>query len=211
MLRAGKRGCFVCLFFVHNHPGALSETLRYHLPSNTAGQERRRRSCFLIIHGGLKGASRPLRWSRTGADESACFVSIDCTDFFRCYLCFFFYNKKYEKRGTQRKKNYKKTWKIQQKNNAVSLYTSHTEQAHIPSQHTHTHTAVSSLAALLEIRLIRFRKIIIKLMNGVGKQNTAWQALLQTHTHTKQLMNMHTNTLPGIICSAPKSFFTVVI
>lgn len=49
-------------------------------------------------------------WCRTDAVTSArsnfaCFVSIDCTDFFQRYLCIFFYSKKKKRKNTKKKKS----------------------------------------------------------------------------------------------------------
>ncbi len=151
---------------------------------------------------GTYDANRPLCGVTDTSARQICLFRIHWLHwlFFNVICAFFSTGKK-----RTHKKNHKKTWKIQHKNNnSVSLYTLYTEQAHILCQHTHSHThthththtqiAVSLLTAPHEIRLIRFRKIIIKLMNRVGKQNTAWQALLQTHTPDHVHTHTHTHT-----------------
>ena len=195
---------FVLLFSLlvdsERHPGRFSQTLRSHLPGSTSGQERRLKRRFLVIYDDLlRGGAEQTQSHRPG---QICLFRIHWLHwlFFNVICGGFFYSKKKKKKRTQRKKIIKRLEKIQYKNNSVSLYTLYTEQAHILRQHTHNNTAVSLLTAPLEIRLIRFRKIIIKLINRAGKQNTAWQALCKhththTHTHTHQLMRTHTRTL----------------
>lgn len=114
-------------------------------------------------------------------------------------ICAFFLQvKNTEKEKHKRKKIIKDLENRQQKTmlfcSILCIQNTHTHT------HTNTHTAVSSLTAPCEIRLIRFRKIINKLINRVGETK---HCMTDTHTHT------HKHTLPGIICSAPKSFFTV--
>lgn len=153
-------------------------------------------AAFVVTRVGLKTPTDlcvvvPNRHGHVGPVKFACFVSIDCTDFFfQCYLCFFFYS---EKRNTKKKKFIKRLEKNTTQKTILSRATHCIQNKNTFSVSTQTSTAVSLLTASLEIRLIRFRKIIIKLMNRVGKQNTAWQALLQTHTHTCTSSCTHTH------------------
>lgn len=139
--------------------------------------------------------------TRTPATSPVLYPLTALTSFILMLSVLFFLQLKIRKKkwNTMGKKNYKRLLKILHKKQLfLSLYTLHTEQAHVLRQHTHIHThfAIPTLLAPLKIRLIRNRKIIIKLMKRVGKQNAAWQALLQTHTHThtRRLMNTHRQT-----------------
>lgn len=147
--------CFVFYFLFHSdsesHPRALSQTLRSHLPGSTAGREWKLKSCFLVIHVELKMPADlcVVALNRHGhIDLSILLVSYPLTaltflfNSFQCYLCFFLFlwRKNKDKRNTKEKKIIKDLEKKQHKNNSVSLYTLHTEQAHMLRQHTHTHT-----------------------------------------------------------------------
>lgn len=204
--------CFVFYFLFHSdsesHPRALLQTLRSHLPGSTAGREWKLKSCFLVIHVELKMPADlcVVALNRHGhIDLSILLVSYPLTaltflfNSFQCYLCFFLFlrRKNKDKRNTKEKKIIKDLEKKQHKNNSVSLYMLHTEQAHMLRQHTHTHTytAVLTLTAPLEIRLIRFRKIIIKLMNRVGGNNTHCMAGFVANAHTCSWTHMHARTL----------------
>lgn len=100
---------------------------------------------LLVIHMGLKTPTNlcavvPNRHGHTGPVKFACFVSIDCTDYFFNVICaFFFYSKK---KRTPRKKKHKKDWKkIQYKKQfCLALHIIHKASAH--STHTHTHTRI---------------------------------------------------------------------
>lgn len=153
--------CFVFYFLFHSdsesHPRALSQTLRSHLPGSTAGREWKLKSCFLVIHVELKMPADlcVVALNRHGhIDLSILLVSYPLTaltflfNSFQCYLCFFLFlrRKNKDKRNTKEKKIIKDLEKKQHKNNSVSLYTLHTEQAHMLRQHTHTHLHCSSYA-----------------------------------------------------------------
>lgn len=176
-------------FYSESHPCVFSPTQRNHLPGSTPGQEPRLKELLLAFSYGTEDASWlphvgfEQNWSQRLGDF-ACFVSINCTYFFYV-ICAFFLQLKIRKKNMEHieKKIIKDFKNIRQKNSSFSLYTLHTEQAHTLRWHTQTHTAVPTLPAPLKIRLIRNRKIINKLMKRVGKQNTAWRALLRTHTH----------------------------
>lgn len=191
------------LLIFESHPGAFSQTLTTHLPGSTTGQERRLESCFLL-HVGLMTPTdlcvvvpKQTRSHQPGQ-----------TRLFRIHWlhwCFsmvsvfflFFSTAKLKKKNTKEKKKHKKTWKNTTQKTILSRSTQCIQNKHTRT-HTlcqQTHTRVSLLTAPLEIsRGRRFRKIIIKPINRVGKQNTAWQALLQTHTHTHTHQLMYTRT-----------------
>lgn len=90
----------IIIIILKSHPWVLSQTLWFHLPGIPAGQERRLKSCFFGFSRGTKDASQPLR---VGSEQKrshrpvkfACFVSIDCTDFFSMLsVLFLFYSDK---------------------------------------------------------------------------------------------------------------------
>lgn len=194
--------CFVFYFLFHSdsesHPRALSQTLRSHLPGSTAGREWKLKSCFLVIHVELKMPADlcVVALNRHGhIDLSILLVSYPLTaltflfNSFQCYLCFFLFlrRKNKDKRNTKEKKNHKRLGKkTTQKQFCLTLHAAYRTSTHAPSTHTHTHTytAVLTLTAPLEIRLIRFRKIIIKLMNRVGGNNTHCMAGFVANAHT---------------------------
>lgn len=86
------------VFFVdsESHPGALSQTLRSHLPGTTAGHEQRLKSCFLVTHSAYWDANRPLcggsEQTRSRCPGQILPVSYPLTALtsFQCYLCFCF-------------------------------------------------------------------------------------------------------------------------
>lgn len=105
-LKTGKQFFLLFLFFgdSESHPGALSQTLRSHLPGSTAGQERRLKSCFLVIHEGLKTPSdlcvvAPYRHGRSHRPGQICLFHIHWLHwlFFNVICAFFLQRKKEHK------------------------------------------------------------------------------------------------------------------
>lgn len=122
-------GCcfFFCFFKVlllsKNVLKVTPVSFQTHLHGNTAEQERRRKkkkSCFSVHHFGLQTPTNffllvPNKPGRRRPVAFACFLFVDCTDFFfQCYLCFFSFISltatKKEKRNM--KKNHKRFLKV---------------------------------------------------------------------------------------------------
>lgn len=156
-LRTGNLFFFFFLCFLLILKLILERSHRSYLPGSTAGPERRLRSCFLVIHVGLMTPTDlcvvvPNRRGHISQVKFACFVSIDCTDFFQRYLCIFFSTaktQKNKKRKNTKKKNHKKTWKKYDTKTILSRSTRCIQNKHTYSVYRHTHTRLNTAVSLL--------------------------------------------------------------